>query len=124
MLEITSLWDFSRDDGYSFILPISPKKAIVFGKTYERFHQISEKKLSESLTVMVNSLSVNNLDIEFYSNTDQFWDDYKHDLITPTRLAAYRKLSQEMESNLLKKIFYSTQYLFWKLRKFFRELLD
>lgn len=124
LLEVTSLWDFNRDDGYSFILPISPRKAIVFGKTYKPYHQISDKNLSESLTVMVNSLSINNSDVEFYSNTNQFWNDYKNDLITPTRLAAYRRLSQEMESNLSKKIFYSIQYLFWKLKKFFRELLD
>lgn len=124
LLEVTSLWDFNRDDGYSFILPISPRKAIVFGKTYKPYHQINDKKLSESLTVMVNSLSINNSDVEFYGNTDQFWNDYKNDLVTPTRLAAYRRLSQEMESSFLKKIFYTMQYLFWKSKEFFRELLD
>ena len=123
LLEVSSLWDFSRDDGYTFILPISPKKAIVFGKTYKPYHQISDRKLSESLAVMVNSLSVNNADVEFYSHTDQFWNDYKNDLITPARLASYRKFTQEMESDFLKRIFYSAQYLLWKLRKVFKDIV-
>ena len=114
LLEVSSLWDFSRDDGYSFILPISPQKAIVFGKTYKPYHQINGK-LAESLVVMTNSLSVNNADTEFYSHTDQFWNDYKNDLITPARLASYRKFEQEIGRNIFKKIFYTTQYLLWKI---------
>ena len=123
LLEVNSLWDFSRDDGYAFILPISPQKAIVFGKTYKPYQQISDRELSESLAVMVNSLSVNNTDVEFYCHSDQFWNDYKNDLITPARLASYRKFTQEMERNFLKKIFYSTQYLLWKLGKKFRNVV-
>lgn len=122
LLEVSSLWDFSRNDGYSFILPISPQKAIVFGKTYKPYHQISDRKLSESLVVMTNSLSVNNADVEFYSHTDQFWNDYKKDLITPARLASYRKFTREMKGDIFKKIFYTSQYLLWKMGKFFRDL--
>ncbi len=124
LLEVSSLWDFSRDDGYSFILPISPQKAIVFGKTYKPYHQINDKKLSESLVVMVNSLSINNADVDFYSHSSQFWDDYKNDLITPARLASYRKFTQEMERNFFKKVFYTAQYLLWKLGKFIRALFS
>lgn len=122
LLEVSSLWDFSRNDGYSFILPISPKKAIVFGNVYERYKQIKDNKLSESLVIMTNSISVNNVDIEFYSHTNQFWSDYKKYLITPARLTAYRDHCQKMESNIFMKIFYIFQYLLWKLKKLLRGL--
>ena len=120
LFEVNNLWNFKRDDGYSFILPISPQKAIVFGKNYKAHQQIRDNKLAESLVVMVNSLSINNFNEEFYSHTDKFWSDYKNNLITPNRLSIYRKISEEIQKNLIKRIVFLIKYGIWKFRNIFK----
>ncbi len=118
LIEVNNFWSFKRDDGYSFILPISPKKAIVFGNNFKQYGQITDISLAKSLVVMVNSLSVNNFNEEFYSHTDSFWSDYKNDLITPARLSIHRKISQEIQNNLFKRVKFFAKYGVWKLKKF------
>ena len=119
LLEVNNFWNFKQNDDYSFILPISPEKAIVFGQNFKPYSQITDTRLAKSLVVMVNSLSINNFDEEFYSHTNKFWSDYKNDLITPAHLSIYKKNSQEIQNNIFKKIIFFTKYGAWKLRNFF-----
>lgn len=117
LLEVNNFWNFKRDDGYSFILPLSPRKAIVFGKNFKQYGQITDTSLAKSLVVMVNSLLINNFDEEFYSHTDKFWLDYKNDLITPAHLLIHEQVSKEIQNNLFKRIIFFTKYWIWKLKK-------
>ena len=123
LLEINNLWNFKRDDGYSFILPISPRKAVVFGNNAEKYRQISDGN-SGSLVVMVNSLSVNNTNEEFYSHTDNFMRDYKRHLITPGRLLSYKKGLEEIKNNPIKRVKFFTKYCIWKLKTVLIGLLE
>jgi hypothetical protein len=118
LFKINKLWSFEKNDDYSFILPISSKKAIVFGNNYRSYKQINGK-LAESLVIMINSLSINNTYEEFYCHTDKFWDDYKDFLITPKRLAVHRKISEEIKKHLTKRIIFFTKYLVWKIKNVF-----
>ncbi len=89
LLNENKILNLRNFDQYSFIMPISPKKAIVFGDNYKQYGQITDPKWATALTIWINSLSVNNHDSEFYSHKKTFYEDYEKYLITPRILESY-----------------------------------